>query len=155
MARRRKNIRLPREQYEIPARIFSITICTSGRRPLFQNENFARKIIHTLQSGPLGEQTKRYAVCLMPDHLHIMASPVKGNLIDAINSWKSYTANLLIKNGLTGACWQRGFYDHALRKEEDIRVVAEYIVNNPVRAGIVNRWQEYPYSWHRWMADMP
>jgi hypothetical protein len=44
-----------------------------------------------------------------------------------------------------------GFYDHALRKEEDIRVVAEYIINNPVRAGLVKEWRDYPFSWHRWM----
>ena len=155
MPHSRKNIRLPRAQYEIPSRIFSITICTFNRRPLFKNENFARKTIDTLQSGPFGQQTKRYAVCLMPDHLHLMVSPVTGNLMDAIKSWKSYTANLLMKIGVTGPCWQRGFYDHALRKEEDIRVVAEYIANNPVRAGLVNHWQEYPFSWHRWMADMP
>jgi len=97
MLHNRKNIRLAREQYEIPGQIFSITICTFDRRPLFQNEIYAQNIIHTLQSGPFGEQTKRYAVCLMPDHLHLMISPVKGNLIRAINNWKSYTANLLIK----------------------------------------------------------
>ena len=37
------------------------------------------------------------------------------------------------KSGFKGSCWQRGFYDHALRKDEDIQTTAEYIVNNPAK----------------------
>ncbi|OGP73951.1 MAG: hypothetical protein A2W09_05935 [Deltaproteobacteria bacterium RBG_16_50_11] len=99
----------------------------------------------------MGEKTDRYAYCLMPDHLHLLLSPKESNLVDLINQWKSFSANLLRENGVEGPCWQRAFYDHALRKEEDIRGVAEYIVNNPVRSGIVTNWVDYPFSWHRWM----
>jgi len=87
----------------------------------------------------------------MPDHIHIQLSPLETNLIGLINGWKSFTANLLRKNGLIGPCWQGGFYDHALRKEEDIRTVAEYIVNNPVRANLVGNWVDYPFSWYSWI----
>ncbi len=149
--KKRKNIRLPRETYEIPSQIFSVTICTWDRRPLFRNEDRARLIVRCLDTGPFGSHTERYACCLMPDHLHLQVAPRKGNLVDLISGWKSFTANLLKKNGLEGPIWQRGFYDHALRKEEDIRAVAEYIVNNPVRAGLVESWRDYPFSWHRWM----
>ncbi len=108
-------------------------------------------ILETLKTGPLGKGTACFAYCLMPDHLHLQISARDGNLVDFINGWKSYTANLLKNYGLKGACWQRGFYDHALRKDEDIQTVAEYIVNNPVRAGLVKNWREYPFSWHKWM----
>jgi REP element-mobilizing transposase RayT len=87
----------------------------------------------------------------MADHLHLLIGPREGNLLDILSRWKSYTGHILRKNGLKEACWQRGFYDHALRNEEDIQKVAEYIVNNPVRKGLVGNWREYPYSWHRWM----
>ena len=147
----RKTIRLPRENYAIPSQIFSLTICTWNRRPLFENGSWAQSIISTLDTGPFGKCTERYAFCLMPDHLHLQIAPIQGNLIDHIGKWKSFTGSLLRKEGLQGSCWQRGFYDHALRKEEDLRTVAEYIVHNPVRAGIVSDWGEYPYSWHRWM----
>jgi len=107
-------------------------------------------ILDSLETGPFGKHTERYAFCLMEDHLHLLLAPRKANLIDLINGWKSFTANLLLKNGLTGTCWQRGFYDHALRKEEEVQDVAEYIVFNPVRAGVANDWTDYPFSWHRW-----
>ena len=41
------------------------------------------------------------------------------------------------------ALWQRGYHDHALRKDEDIKDVARYIVANPVRAGLVARVGDY------------
>ena len=155
MIQKRKNIRLPSQQYAIPSQIFSITICTHNRRPLFQNKEFAGLSFDTLRSGPFRKQTKLYAACLMPDHLHLLISPVEGSLINSVNRWKSYTANLLLKKGVNSSCWQRGFYDHAIRKEEDVRTIAEYIVNNPIRAGIVRYCEDYPFSWHRWMSDMP
>jgi len=151
VVKRRKNIRLSREIYENSSQIFSITICTWGRRPIFQNEAWARIILDSLETGPLREQSQKYAFCLMADHLHLLLAPKKGNLIDLINGWKSFTANLLRKNGLSSPCWQRGFYDHALRKEEEVREAAEYIIFNPVRAGVAKDWTDYPFSWHRWM----
>jgi len=59
--------------------------------------------------------------------------------------------SLLWKEGYIGKVWQRSFYDHALGCEEDLIKVAEYIVYNPVRKGLVKDWREYRYSWHKWM----
>src|SRR4030042_2127603 len=151
MENQRKNIRLLRESYQISSQIFSITICTQNRRSLFQNEIWTRLILSSLETGSFGKQVERYAYCLMSDHLHLLLSPKESNLVDHINRWKSFSASLLRRNGLKGPCWQRGFYDHALRKEEDIRNTAEYIVNNTVRSGLAKGWVEYPFSWHRWM----
>jgi REP element-mobilizing transposase RayT len=43
-----------------------------------------------------------------------------------------------------GALWQKAFYDHALRKDEDVQNIARYIVANPLRAGLVKNIGEYP-----------
>ena len=42
--------------------------------------------------------------------------------------------------------WQEGFYDRILRNDEETIVVARYILDNPVRAGLVARFDEYPFS---------
>jgi putative transposase len=146
----RKNIRLQKGVYSKPNQIFSITICTKDHKSLFKNREWATAIIDTLKTGPFGKNVKCYAYCLIPDHLHLQLSPIDGNLIDQIDRWKSYTTNLLQKSGLEGPCWQRSFYDHALRKDEDIKTVAEYIVNNPVRSKLAINWIDYPFSWHKW-----
>jgi len=41
--------------------------------------------------------------------------------------------------------WQDGFHDHALRREEDLKATARYIVANPLRAGLVERIGDYPH----------
>jgi len=147
----RKNIRLKKEIYSKQNQIFSITICTKDRRPLFHQKALAKTIIETFQTEVFQQNTKLYAYCLMPDHLHILVSPKESNLIDFIRRWKSYATNLLNKSGFKGACWQRSFYDHALRKDEDIKTTAEYIVHNPVRKNLIKQWRKYPYSWHKRM----
>jgi REP element-mobilizing transposase RayT len=148
---KRKNIRLSKEVYATPNQMFSITICTKDRRPLFTNHQWSKDVLETLRTGNFGQETECFAYCLMPDHLHLAIASKGENLIILLNQWKSYTANLLRKKGLEGGCWQRSFYDHALRKEEDIQAVAEYIVQNPARSGLVKEWKEYPFSWHKWM----
>jgi len=42
--------------------------------------------------------------------------------------------------------WQRSYYEHVLRRDEDAKEVARYILNNPVRAGFVQDFQNYPYA---------
>ncbi len=40
--------------------------------------------------------------------------------------------------------WQRSFYDHALRTDEDLVHTARYVLANPVRAGLVHDFRDYP-----------
>lgn len=148
---RRKNIRLPKQIYSNKNLIFSVTICTKDRKPIFRDLNWSRKVLKTLKTEIFVEHVECFAYCLMPDHLHLLIAPKSGNIVDFIARWKSYTANILKKDNLKSGCWQRSFYDHAFRREEDIEIAAQYIVNNPVRKKMVKNWQEYPFSWHKWM----
>jgi hypothetical protein len=45
----------------------------------------------------------------------------------------------------TGALWQPGFHDHAVRAEEDLRALARYVIQNPVRAGLATSVRQYPH----------
>ena len=81
----------------------------------------------------------RYAV-LMPDHLHALISfPVDGRMQKTVSEWKRFTARGL------GVQWQRDFFDHRLRSEESESEKADYIRNNPVRAGLVGNAEDWPY----------
>jgi REP element-mobilizing transposase RayT len=54
--------------------------------------------------------------------------------------------------GRSGApVWQRGFHDHALRGDEDVRAIARYIVANPLRAGLVRAIGDYPWWDAEWL----
>ena len=79
----------------------------------------------------------------MPDHIHwLMQLDDKATLQQVIRSMKSQTAKVIGK-----PIWQAGYYDHAIRKDEDIVNIARYIIANPIRAGLVKRVGDYPH-WH-------
>ena len=83
---------------------------------------------------------------VMPDHFHLLIHLQDEPLQKVINRLKSRGAVLLNRRAKrNGRFWVPGFYDRALRKEEDIVGVARYIVANPLRAGIVKRLGDYPY----------
>lgn len=87
--------------------------------------------------------------CLMPNHLHILfnSSGKEINVLRIIKDIKGRTSTILRKKYNVEKVWQKSFYDRILRKEEVIKDVSLYILNNPVRKGIVNNWQDYNYLW--------
>jgi len=84
----------------------------------------------------------------MPDHVHLLvALPDGASLVDFVRHFKqlsSFRIKRLV--GKPIAVWQQRFYDHALRSEEALEDAAQYIWNNPVRAGIVSDPGDYLYS---------
>ncbi len=78
---------------------------------------------------------------LMPDHLHaILAFGRDGDMKTVVANWKRFLANS------QGMFWQRDFFDHRLRDHHEEMAKTSYILNNPFRAGLVNR----PEDW-RWV----
>lgn len=84
---------------------------------------------------------------LMPDHAHWLIRLGESDALDAVvNRLKSASArgaNRVLHRD--GALWTRAFHDHALRAEEDLQRSAQYVVDNPVRAGLVERIGDYPF----------
>jgi len=94
------------------------------------------------------------AFCVMPNHLHLVITPspkedgVLHSLPAIMHSLKRYTArqaNLLL--GREGAFWQQESYDYVIRDEAEARRIIEYVLNNPVKAGLVQRREDWPWSY--------
>jgi REP element-mobilizing transposase RayT len=80
---------------------------------------------------------------LMPDHLHLLAAPKQretavGNLSGALKRWMRQELQATWK-------WQPGCFDRLLRSEESASEKWLYIRENPVRAGLVKDWRDWPY----------
>ncbi len=89
------------------------------------------------------------AFVVMPDHVHWLVQLSDGaRLGEVVRRFKARVSLLL-----GTSVWQRGFHDHALRKDEDLVGVAGYSVADPVRAGLVNRVGEYP-DWDAVWLDL-
>ena len=89
---------------------------------------------------------------LMPDHMHLFvkfqAGP-EGALV-ALSQWVMLVKNACSKvwraQGLAASHWQKGFFDHVLRSSESYGEMWRYVEQNPVRAGLVMRAEEWPYQ---------
>ncbi len=97
-----------------------------------------------------------YAFCIMPNHVHVLFRPLKGDagepypLSAILQSLKGYTArkaNIIL--GREGPFWQDESFDRVIRDDEDFIRTLEYVLNNPVKAGLVSGWEDWPWSYLR------
>ena len=140
-----KNLRKGR--YSEGNRIYLITTVTENRIKVFEDLVSARIIINVLKEEQSRKSAETLSFVLMPDHLHwLMQLKAGSHLSKVVGRIKSVSAHQL-----GGKIWQAGFYDHALRKEEDIQGIARYIVANPLRAGLVDKIGDYSHWDAKWM----
>jgi putative transposase len=79
---------------------------------------------------------------LMPDHLHaIISFPREIGLKIIVTNWKKFLARE------QGIQWQRDFFDHRLRNHHEVAAKASYILMNPVRKGLCERAEHWPWVW--------
>lgn len=117
-----------------------VTLCTDHGEPVFRDPRLAEPLFEITAT-----HSKTVACCLMPDHLHWLMSDA-AQMKKLVHSFKSYSTYVARTLGHGPKLWQRSYWDHVLRNDEDERQVAEYIVQNPVRGGLVDEAHKYPYQ---------
>ena len=141
-----KPIRLPQQNYT-GRRAYFLTLCIRERIPYFRSRRIARWLQESLQQIASQRYFTLRAYCLMPDHLQLLLqgdSPTS-DLLSFVKTFKHKTTfHFRSKTGKT--LWQISFFDHILRTAEELSKTAEYILLNPVRAGLIQRPNDYPYS---------
>ena len=127
--------------------IVHLTICAANETP-FRDETLARMICDNVEFYAKHLAFRLFGYCLMPDHLHVLLSPAHSgkSISDWLRSFKSYTGHEFVKLGHRPPLWQRSAYDHVCRKNETAEAVLIYIANNPVRAGLVQAWNDWPWT---------
>ena len=68
------------------------------------------------------------------------------DLIAFVGQFKNLAQRAAWARGVIGSFWQTSFWDHFVRRDEDLRSVIEYVLDNPVRAGLVAARQDFPFS---------
>ena len=145
---KRKNIRLKNFNYSQPNYVYFVTICAAESHKPFLNEKMANAITESIDFLRSRKNLLVFAYCLMPDHLHLLVSlPGKSeSLSKIIKDFKSYTTKIYREYMNQSSLCQRGFYDHIVRRNEDLRQICEYILDNPARKGLVKNSKDYEYS---------
>ena len=129
------------------APVYFITAVTHERRRILANhvahEAFRKYCIAAPEHGVL---VGRYV--LMPDHLHAFVCIPPGAL--GLSEWLKSMKNAMSKcwrsYGIKAPHWQKGFFDHLLRSDDSHAEKWKYVRENPVRAGLCNAAEEWPYA---------
>lgn len=84
--------------------------------------------------------------CVMSNHVHVIIYNLRKPLNEIMHSIKSFTANKcnLVLNR-KGRFWQREYFDRIIRNTIDLEQKISYVLNNPVKAGIVEKWSDFEY----------
>jgi putative transposase len=127
--------------------VYFITACTHLRRPLFIDPVVTAETLAQFRIAAKRHDFAILAYCLMPDHVHLLAQGLSDD--------SSMTRFVRIAKQLSGfrysgrkggePLWQDGYFERVLRTDENVRSMARYIVENPVRAGLVTSALVYPY----------
>ena len=134
-----KNLRKGRAS--LPNHAYLITIVTSSRNPVFSSFATTRLAVRCFHDSDVASHAQTLAFVVMPDHVHwLLQLEENGSLSESVRMYKAK-----VSLSLRQQIWQRGFHDHALRKDEGVQSVARYIVANPLRAGLVQNIGEYPH----------
>ena len=134
-----KNLRKGR--VALPNHAYLVTAVTSSRKPVFISFAAARLVVRCFHDKDVVRHAQTLAFVVMPDHIHwLLQLSLDGNLSETVRLFKAKVSNTLRQ-----PIWQRGFYDHALRDDEDILDAARYIIANPLRSGLAESAGEYPH----------
>ena len=120
---------------------YFITICCRERhRNQLCQKAVATAIFKTAARYDQRQNWYLLLLLLMPDHLHALISiGSDAPLATVIGNFKRATAKF------GRVAWQRNFFDHRLRRDEGLMQKGEYICENPVRAGLVNQADDWPW----------
>ncbi len=124
-----------------------VTLCADRDTP-FDRRAIAQVVCENVEFYCRRLRYVLYGYCLMPDHLHMLCS--SGDSGAPLSRWldlfKSYTTHEFMKSGGRAPLWQRSAHDHVCRAAERAEKVLAYIADNPVRAGLAERWEDWPWT---------
>jgi REP element-mobilizing transposase RayT len=139
--------RLPNVWMQHP--IYFLTVSTHLRRPILTQAAIPDVLVDSWRASPEinGWSVGRYVV--MPDHVHFFAQPTPDGktLSDFLRDWKRWTGGRIGQAlRLEPPLWQREFFDHILRSAHSYDQKWDYVRENPVRAGLAARPEDWPHA---------
>ena len=131
-----------------PGTSYFVTTKTSQNRALFHVVEIAETVTQTLAHYRERGEYLLHEFVLMPDHLHVLITPSPTNSLEkAMQFIKGGSSHRLHQQrGQKVDLWSAGFHEWTVRDAADWKTKAEYIRLNPVKAGLAERAEDWPYS---------
>lgn len=116
------------------------------------------------------------AYCIMANHVHVVFAPLPiqpsdveqtdslhandndaqthslcynslSSVMQSLKGWTARRANHIL--GRRGAFWHHESYDHCVRNSSELERILQYVLNNPVKAGLVGQWEKWQWNYYR------
>jgi REP element-mobilizing transposase RayT len=131
-----------------------VTFCTDRRWILPES---ARSVVLECCFYDIGKKFDLKAAVVMPDHVHLIFMPLidyqamevcsLAKIMDAIKGASAHKINKALNR--KGRVWQPESFDHVLRCSGNLDAKIQYLLENPVRRGLVRNWHDYPWLWQK------
>jgi len=128
-----------------PGATFFFTLVTRGRRPLFAEPANVEALRFVTRDVRARHPFTIEAAVVLPDHLHCLWTLPEGDA-DYAMRWKLIKAQFTRKIGAEQTPWQRRYWEHRIRDDDDLSRHLDYIHFNPVRHGLCSAPWDWPYS---------
>jgi len=123
--------------------------------PTWLGDQRVAKIVYDALLYRDGKQYRLDVFSIMPNHVHVVFKPKMiadepRSLSSIMHSLKLYTAreaNKVLQR--SGAFWEHESFDHYIRNEAEWKRIVKYVLENPVKAGLVRTWQDWPWNYIR------
>ncbi len=129
--------------------IYFITTCTDKRRKILAAAEVHEILVEVWREAQMRYRWSVGRYVVMPDHVHFFcASEADGTSLSMfVGKWKEWTAKYGARRlGLASRLWLTRFFDHVLRTAESYSAKWEYVRENPVRAGLVQHADDWPWK---------
>jgi putative transposase len=125
---------------------YFLTFVTHLRRPLFADEHAVTVVWLQFLRAARQEGFEILAVCFMPDHVHLVAVGTfdASDFLAFIRRAKQLSGYYYSRH-FKQRLWQPDSYEHVLRDNEATEAVIRYVIENPLKAGLVERIDDYPH----------
>ncbi len=143
----KRSAALRRGRVSVASQVYLVTAVCAGRKAVFADEPNSNLAQRVLESESCWSGAEPMAWVLMPDHWHglirLRGPESLGQVVQRVKSM--ITKAIRKQPNSPEKTWQKGFHDHALRRDEGINEAIRYLLNNPVRAGLVEHWSQCQY----------
>ena len=144
-----------RSRKQIESNIYHIMLRGNERKNIFSDEEDKQRIIDTILKVKKDGEFSLYAFCVMDNHLHIVLKEGSSTLARTLKQiGTSYAYYYNHKHKRVGHVFQDRFKSEGIRDDGQWLEVIRYIHNNPVKAGIVERAADYPWSSYRYYTGL-
>ena len=136
---------------------YFFTVVTQERRPIFSKEESVKKLRESFETIMEKRPFRVDAIVVLPDHIHCIWSLPK-NESDFSTRWKeikyrfsihfreSFRPTNSMQKKKEKGLWQRRFWEHLIRDQDDFNRHVDYIHYNPVKHGLVKKPRDWPHS---------